>query len=139
MATILIWFLQTFDLHLNVVSNSQQSLLAVISGVIAPLFAPMGLGDWRVCTALLTGFMAKESVVSTLSILFGSTAALTAVINTAGAAALLIFCLLYTPCVAAIASIKRELGGKWAIGVVIFQCVIAWAAAFIVHGIVCLF
>ena len=138
-ATILIWFLQTFDLHLNVVSNSQQSLLAVISGVIAPLFAPMGLGDWRVCTALLTGFMAKESVVSTLSILFGSTAALTAVINTAGAAALLIFCLLYTPCVAAIASIKRELGGKWAIGVVIFQCVIAWVAAFIVHGIVCLF
>ena len=126
-------------MHLNVVSNSQQSLLAVISGVIAPLFAPMGLGDWRVCTALLTGFMAKESVVSSLSILFGSTAALTAVINTAGAAALLIFCLLYTPCVAAIASIKRELGGKWAIGVVIFQCVIAWVAAFIVHGIVCLF
>ena len=134
-ATIVIWFLQSFDLHLNMVTDSQNSILATIAGMIAPLFQPLGLGDWRICTSLISGF----SVVSTLSILFGSTAALTAVINTAGAAALLIFCLLYTPCVAAIASIKRELGGKWAIGVVIFQCVIAWVAAFIVHGIVCLF
>ena len=138
-ATIVIWFLQSFDLHLNMVTDSQTSILATVAGMIAPVFIPLGFGDWRISTALISGFMAKESVVSTLSILFGSTAALTAVINTAGAAALLIFCLLYTPCVAAIASIKRELGGKWAIGVVIFQCVIAWAAAFIVHGIVCLF
>ena len=138
-ATIVIWFLQSFDLHLNMVTDSQASILATVAGMIAPVFIPLGFGDWRISTALISGFMAKESVVSTLSILFGSTAALTAVINTAGAAALLIFCLLYTPCVAAIASIKRELGGKWAIGVVIFQCVIAWVAAFIVHGIVCLF
>ena len=138
-ATIVIWFLQSFDLHLNMVTDSQASILATVAGMIAPVFIPLGFGDWRILTALISGFMAKESVVSTLSILFGSTAALTAVINTAGAAALLIFCLLYTPCVAAIASIKRELGGKWAIGVVIFQCVIAWVAAFIVHGIVCLF
>lgn len=138
-ATIVIWFLQSFDLHLNMVTDSQASILATVAGMIAPAFIPLGFGDWRISTALISGFMAKESVVSTLSILFGSTAALTAVINTAGAAALLIFCLLYTPCVAAIASIKRELGGKWAIGVVIFQCVIAWVAAFIVHGIVCLF
>ena len=138
-ATLIVWFLQNFDAGLHLVSSADQSLLAKIGSIVAPLFAPLGFGDWRVSTALITGFMAKESVVSTLSILFGSTAALTAVINTAGAAALLIFCLLYTPCVAAIASIKRELGGKWAIGVVIFQCVIAWVAAFIVHGIVCLF
>ena len=138
-ATLIVWFLQNFDAGLNLVTSTDQSLLAKIGSIVAPLFAPLGFGDWRVSTALITGFMAKESVVSTLSILFGSTAALTAVINTAGAAALLIFCLLYTPCVAAIASIKRELGGKWAIGVVIFQCVIAWVAAFIVHGIVCLF
>ena len=138
-ATIAIWFLQSFDLHLNMVTDSQASILATVAGMIAPVFIPLGFGDWRISTALISGFMAKESVVSTLSILFGSTAALTSVINTAGAAALLIFCLLYTPCVAAIASIKRELGGKWAIGVVIFQCVVAWIAAFIVHGIVCLF
>ena len=135
----MIWFLQSFDTSLNMVTDSQASILATVAGMIAPVFIPLGFGDWRISTALISGFMAKESVVSTLSILFGSTAALTAVINTAGAAALLIFCLLYTPCVAAIASIKRELGGKWAIGVVIFQCVIAWVAAFIVHGIVCLF
>ena len=138
-ATIVIWFLQSFDLHLNMVTDSQASILATVAGIIAPVFIPLGFGDWRISTALISGFMAKESVVSTLSILFGSTAALTSVINTAGAAALLIFCLLYTPCVAAIASIKRELGGKWALGVVIFQCTVAWIAAFLVHGIVCLF
>ena len=139
MATLVIWFLQTFDSHLNIVSDSQESILATVASVIAPVFAPMGFGDWRISTALITGFMAKESVVSTLSVLFGQTAALLGCITPVSAASLLVFCLLYTPCVAAIASIKRELGGKWAIGVVIFQCVIAWVAAFIVHGIVCLF
>lgn len=132
LATIVIWFLQTFDLHLNVVTDSQDSMLAAISSVIAPVFAPLGFGDWRISTALITGFMAKESVVSTISILFGSTQALQAVIDVTAAAALLVFCLLYTPCVAAIASVKRELGSKWAIMVVASQCIIAWIAAFIV-------
>ena len=131
-ATIVIWFLQTFDLHLNIVTDSKDSILAVVAGLVAPVFEPLGFGDWRFSTALVTGFMAKESVVSTLSILFGSTAALTAVLSPLAAASLLTFCLLYTPCVAAIASIKRELGGKWAAGVVIGQCVIAWLAAFLV-------
>ena len=138
-ATSLIWFLQTFDLHLNVVSNSQQSLLAVISGVIAPLFAPMGLGDWRVCTALLTGFMAKESVVSTLSVLFGTSQSLRDILTPLSAVSLLVFCLLYTPCVAAISSVRRELGGKWACFVVVAQCVIAWIvayAAYLLLGVV---
>ena len=108
-------------------------ILAGIAGVIAPVFAPLGFGDWRISTALITGFIAKESVVSTLSILFGSTAALTSLISTKAAAALLVFCLLYTPCVAAIASIRRELGQKWAIGVVILQCAIAWICAFLVY------
>lgn len=132
-ATIVIWFLQTFDIHMNVVSDSRYSMLASVSGIIAPIFIPLGFGDWRISTALITGFMAKESVVSTLSVLFGSGAAIVSSITTASALALLVFCLLYTPCVAAIASIKRELGGKWAFGVVIGQCAVAWAAAFIVH------
>ena len=132
-ATIVIWFLQTFDIHMNVVSDSRDSMLASVSGIIAPIFIPLGFGDWRISTALITGFMAKESVVSTLSVLFGSGAAIVSSITTASALALLVFCLLYTPCVAAIASIKRELGGKWAFGVVIGQCAVAWAAAFIVH------
>ncbi|MDO4544945.1 MAG: ferrous iron transport protein B [Bacillota bacterium] len=131
-ATIVIWFLQTFDIHMNVVSDSQNSMLASISGVIAPIFAPLGFGDWRISTALITGFMAKESVVSTLSVLFGSTASLLAAITPLAAASLLVFCLLYTPCVAAVASVRRELGGKWAFGVVIGQCLIAWLAALIV-------
>lgn len=134
-ATILIWFLQSFDLHFNMVSDAGNSMLAMVAGVLAPLFAPLGFGDWRISTALISGFMAKESVVSTLSILFGSTEALTSTLSTAGATALLVFCLLYTPCVAAIASIKRELGGKWALGVVIGQCAVAWLAAFVVHTI----
>lgn len=113
LATMVIWFLQRFNLHLNMVSDSRDSILAMVAGVIAPLFAPMGLADWRISTALITGFLAKESVVSTLSILFGSTAALTSSITPLSAASLLVFCLLYTPCVAAIASIKRELGSKW--------------------------
>lgn len=131
-ATIVIWFLQTFDIHMNVVSNSHESMLAAISGIIAPAFAPLGFGDWRISTALITGFMAKESVVSTLSVLFGTTDTLAALLTPVSAASLLVFCLLYTPCVAAIASIKRELGGKWAVLVVIMQCAIAWAAAFAV-------
>ena len=133
MATLVIWFLQTFDGHLNIVSDSQESILATVASVIAPVFAPMGFGDWRISTALITGFMAKESVVSTLSVLFGQTSALLGCITPVSAASLLVFCLLYTPCVAAIASIKRELGSKWAVGVVIGQCVIAWVAAFVVY------
>ncbi len=134
-ATIVIWFLQTFDLHLNLVTDSRNSILAVISGYIAPLFAPLGFGDWRISTALITGFMAKESVVSTLSVLLGKTASLAEILNPLGAASLLVFCLLYTPCVAAIASIKRELGTRWAAGVVVGQCVIAWIVAFVVRMI----
>ena len=128
-ATIIIWFLQTFDTHLAIVSDSQQSILAVIAGWIAPIFAPLGFGDWRISTALISGFMAKESVVSTLSVLFGSTDQLLQLITPLAAASLLAFCLLYTPCVAAIASIKRELGTKWAAVVLVGQCVIAWLAA----------
>ena len=133
LATIIVWFLTTFSLHLNMVTESKDSILAGIAGVIAPVFAPLGFGDWRISTALITGFIAKESVVSTLSILFGTTTALTSLISTKAAAALLVFCLLYTPCIAAIASIRRELGQKWAIGVVILQCVIAWVCAFAIY------
>ena len=132
-ATIVIWFLQTFDLHLGIVEDSRNSILAMLAGVIAPIFAPMGFGDWRVSTALISGFMAKESVVATISVLFGSTEALTAALTPVAAAALLTFCLLYTPCVAAVAAIKRELGGKWAAGVVLAQCAVAWIAAFVVY------
>lgn len=132
-ATIVIWFLQTFDFHLNLVENSKDSMLAVAAGLISPILAPLGFGDFRISTALITGFMAKESVVSTLTVLFGTTDALLAAISPLAAASLLVFCLLYTPCVAAIASVKRELGVKWAIGVVIGQCAIAWIAAFIVR------
>ena len=133
LATIIVWFLTTFSLHLNMVTESKDSILAGIAGVIAPVFAPLGFGDWRISTALITGFVAKESVVSTLSILFGTTTALTSLISTKAAAALLVFCLLYTPCIAAIASIRRELGQKWAIGVVILQCAIAWVCAFAMY------
>ncbi len=132
-ATIVIWFLQTFDLHFSMVSDSQNSILAVLAGWIAPLFAPLGFGDWRICTSLIAGFMAKESVVSTLTVLFGSTEAVLAAITPLAAVSLLVFCLLYTPCVAAVASIRRELGGKWAAGVVIGQCLIAWICALAVH------
>ena len=134
-ATIVIWFLQTFNLQLQMVSDSQDSILAMISGVIAPIFAPLGFGDWRVSTALITGFMAKESVVSTLNILFAGTEGVLAALSVPAAAALLVFCLLYSPCVAAVASIKRELGGKWAAGVVVFQCAVAWVCALAVYVI----
>ena len=139
LATIVIWFLQSFNFKLNLVADSKDSILAVISGYIAPLFKPLGFDDWKISTALITGFMAKESVVSTLAILFGSTASLLETITPSAAAALLVFCLLYTPCVAAIASIKRELGGKWAAGIVIGQCLIAWIVAYIVKFIVSYF
>ena len=131
-ATIVIWFLQNFDAGLNVVTDSHNSILAIVAGFIAPLFAPLGFGDWRISTALITGFMAKESVVATVSVLFGSVESLCATLAPASAAALLIFCLLYTPCVAAVASVKRELGTKWALTMVIGQCVIAWICAFVV-------
>ena len=130
-ATVAVWFLQSFDLHLNMVSDSSNSILAEVSGAIAPLFAPLGLGDWRICTALICGVMAKESVVSTLEVLFGGS--ITAALSPLAAACLLVFSLLYTPCVAAIASIKRELGTRWAVAVVVWQCALAWAAASIVH------
>ena len=138
-ATIVIWFLQNFDTGLNMVSDSQHSILALVAGALAPIFIPVGFGDWRIVTALISGFLAKESVVSSLTVLFGSTATLQESLTTVGAAALLVFCLLYTPCVAAIASVKRELGGKWAVAMVIGQCVIAWIMAFVVYHIGMLF
>ena len=130
-ATIVVWFLQSFDLHLNMVEDSAESMLAMVSGVLVPIFRPVGLGDWRICTALISGFMAKESVVSTMEILFGGNIA--AVLTPLSAASLLVFSLLYTPCVAAIASVKRELGAKWAVAVVFWQCAIAWVAALVTH------
>lgn len=136
-ATIVIWFLQTFNLRLQMVNDSQESILAVAAGIIAPVFAPLGFGDWRVSTALIAGFMAKESVVSTLTVLFGGMVGLQSALTPAAAAALLVFCLLYTPCVAAIAAVKRELGGKWALGVAAGQCGIAWICALITHLIAC--
>lgn len=130
-ATIIVWFLQSFDIHLKLVSDSSESLMAMISGWLVPLFAPLGLDDWRIVTSLISGFMAKESVVSTMGILFGDS--IYTALSTVSAATMLIFSLLYTPCVAAIASIKRELGGKWAFGVVIWQCLVAWVIALVVR------
>ena len=134
-ATVLIWFLQTFDMRLNVAASADKSLLAAIGSFIAPLFRPLGFGDWRVSTALITGFTAKESVVSTLTVLLGGdTAALTTLFTPFTAIVFLVFTLLYTPCVAAIAAVKRELGGaRAAAGVVLMQCGIAWIVAFVVH------
>ena len=136
-ATIVVWLLQSFDIHFNMVEDSGESILAGISGLLVPLFKPLGLGDWRICPSLISGFMAKESVVSTLEVFFG--AGIGTVLSPVAAAALLTFSLLYTPCVAAIAAIKRELGMKWAVGVVIWQCAIAWAAALIVKLVVGIF
>ena len=131
--TLVIWALRTFDFHFSMVTDPQDSILAHLAGWVAPVFGPAGFGDWRIVVALIAGFMAKESVVSTLGVLFHGTKALLAAITPAAAAALLVFCLLYTPCVAAIASIKRELGGKFAFVVVIGQCVIAWICAVVVY------
>ncbi len=130
-ATIVIWLLQSFDLRLNLVDNQEDSILAMIAGLFVPIMAPLGLGDWRICTSLISGFMAKESVVSTMKVLLGENAAV--MMAPAAAASLLVFSLLYTPCVAAIASIKRELGAKWAAGIIVWQCAIAWVAASVVH------
>jgi len=130
-ATVVVWLLQSFDLHLNLVEDSKDSILAMISGLLAPIMRPLGLGDWRVCTSLISGFMAKESVVSTLEILFGGEVA--TALTTVAAASLLVFSLLYTPCVAAVASVKRELGRKWAVAMVVWQCAVAWIVAFAVR------
>ena len=137
LATICIWFLQKFDIHFNIVNDSKDSMLALISNGLVPLFAPLGLGDWRICTSLISGVMAKESVISTLEILFGGN--VQAALSDAAAASLLVFSLLYTPCVAALASIRRELGRKWVAGVIVWQCLVAWVAAFLVHGLALLF
>jgi ferrous iron transport protein B len=138
-ASIVVWFLQSFDFHFDLVEDSHNSILAAAAGLLVPLFRPLGLGDWRICTSLISGFMAKESVVSVLEVLFDSEGGVTAAMSTLSAASLLVFSLLYTPCVAAIASIKRELGRRWAVYVVLWQCGIAWAAALLVRliGLVC--
>lgn len=137
LATMVVWFLQSFDLHLNLVKDSSDSILALVAGCLAPVFKPLGLGDWRICTALISGFMAKESVVSTLEVLFGG--GIASVLTPLSAGVLLVFSLLYTPCVAALASIRRELGRKWVAGVIVWQCLVAWVAAFLVHGLALLF
>ena len=138
LASIVVWFLQSFDFRLNLVSEPQSSILAVVAGKLSPVFALQGFGDWRIVTALIAGFLAKESVVSTLSVLLG-TAAVSAFLSPLSAVSLLVFCLLYTPCVAAIASVRRELGGAWAAGVVVLQCVVAWIAALLVRAVGILF
>ncbi len=132
-ATIVVWFLQSFGPSLNYVTDSSKSLMAIVAGALVPLFRPLGLGNWKVITALISGFMAKESVVSTLQVLFGN--GIASILTPLSAVSMLVFCLLYTPCVAAIASIRRELGGTWAVGVVIFQCVVAYLAAFLAHTV----
>ncbi len=138
-ATIVIWFFQTFDFRLQLVENSQDSILASLAGVIAPVFAPLGLGDWKIVTALISGFMAKESVVSTLTVLFGSQAGLATVLTAASTCSLLIFCLLYTPCVATVATVRHEMGGRYAFVMVIWQCTVAWICAFVAYEVVRLF
>ena len=132
-ATIVVWFLQSFDFRFNLVTDSRESILAAVSGLLVPLFRPVGLGDWRIVTSLISGFMAKESVVSVMEILFASSEGIGSMLSTLTAASLLVFSLLYTPCVAAVASIKRELGSRWALYVVLWQCGVAWIAALIVH------
>ena len=132
-ATIVVWFLQSFDFRFNFVTDSRESILAAVSGLLVPLFRPVGLGDWRIVPSLISGFMAKESVVSVMELLFSSAEGIGSMLSTLTAASLLVFSLLYTPCVAAVASIKRELGGRWALYVVLWQCGVAWVAALIVH------
>lgn len=130
-ATIVVWFLQSFDMHLNMTTDSSKSIMAMVAGLVVPVFRPLGLGDWRIVTSLISGFVAKESVVSTMGMLF--TGGVQNIFQTGTAAVMLVFSLLYTPCVAAIAAIRRELGGKWAFGVVIWQCFMAWLVAFVVR------
>ncbi len=132
MATIVIWFMRNFTLHLEMTTDSGRSILAAVGGIIAPVFVPLGFGSWKFTTALITGFMAKESVVSSLTVVFGSEEAIVAALTPVSAAAMMVFCLLYTPCVAAVASVKRELGGKWAGFMVLFQCAVAWLCALLV-------
>jgi ferrous iron transport protein B len=132
-ATIVVWFLSSFDFGLNMVEDSHASMLAIVSTLVAPIFKPLGMGDWRIVTSLVSGFMAKESVVSVMEVLFSSTGGVSAALSPLTAASMLAFSLLYTPCVAAIASIRRELGSKWAINVVVWQCLIAWVVAFAVR------
>jgi ferrous iron transport protein B len=139
LASIVIWFFQTFSPSFAMVSDSSKSMLAVFAGFLAPVFKPLGFGDWRMVTSLIAGFMAKESVVSTLGILFGSVSALQKVLTPETAASFLVFCLLYTPCIAAIGSIRRELGRRWAFQIVIFQCAVAWIVSFLVHAVTLLF
>ena len=137
LATIIIWLLQSFDIKLNLVSDSKDSMLALVSGLLVPLFQPLGLGDWRICTSLISGIIAKESVVSTLEVLFGGST--TSFITPLASLSLLVFSLLYMPCVAAVASIRKEMGTKWALAMVVWQCTIAWIAAFIIRMIGLLF
>ena len=132
LATIIVWFLQHFDFRFNMVEDTESSILAMIAGFMAPIFKPMGLDDWRVVTALFSGFMAKESIVSMMSLLYGGTESLQAALSTGEALAFLTFCLLYTPCVAAVAAVKRERGIRYAAVMVLFQCVMAWICAFVV-------
>ena len=129
LASIVIWFLQTFNTHLNVAADAKDSMLAGVAGILVPVMKPLGFGDWRICTSLIAGILAKESVVSTISMLFGSTAALTGAITPLGCASLLVFCLIYTPCMAAVAAVRRELGRRYAAGMVVWQCLIAWLMA----------
>lgn len=137
-ASLVIWLLQSFNYRLNLVENSQDSIMAMVSGILVPIFKPIGLGDWRICTSLIAGFMAKESVVSTMEVLFASEGGVAAALSIASAVSLLVFSLLYTPCVATIAAVKRELGAKWAVGMVVFQCVTAWIFALGAYWITCL-
>jgi ferrous iron transport protein B len=132
-ATIVVWFLQSFDFRFNLVADSQSSILAAISGLFTPLFQPLGLGDWRIVTSLISGIMAKESVVSVLEVLFSAEGGAAAVMSSLAAASLLVFSLLYTPCVASVASVRRELGRRWALYVVLWQCAVAWIAALLVR------
>ena len=132
-ATVVVWFLQSFDLHFNLTEDSHSSILAMLSGLLVPLFKPIGLGDWRIVTSLISGVMAKESVTSTMEVLFGQD--LSTILTPLAAASMLVFSLLYTPCIAAIAAVKREMGNRWAVGVILWQCAVAWMAAYLVRVI----